>query len=311
LLLPLGAIALLSLFLPGARLAIPSLLLALVGFATAVAGAHLEVTMVGSIPTGVWPGAGLSLFWLGLLGAAVSALEALRERVTLPALVLGAASVAAVVPLLLAPALGMSATAASNGRLLPAFTTAEAASDPELGTLALTAEPDGGIFATVHRGEGTTMDEQSTLASTSTRATEEEMRIATLAGNLASRSGFDTAAELQELQIAFVLVPELAVGADAETRQRVTDALDGNRLLTPVGSTANGFLWHFPDLEPGAAPSGPGPTETPMGIGVIVGTAIVFVLALLLAIPTGTRRRRVRATAGTEPATTFEDDSDE
>jgi hypothetical protein len=287
-------------------------LLALAGFATAIACAHVQLTLVGASTVGIWPGAGLSVLWLGLLGAMVAALEALRERGTFASLVVAVATVSAVVPLIVAPVMGASVVSASSGRLLPAFTTAEAASDPRLGTLELVAQPDGGIFATVHRGEGTTLDEQSTLAATSTRLSDAELRIATLAGNLASRSGFDTAAELNDLHIAFVLVPELAVGADTETRQRVTDALDGNRLLTPVGSTSHGFLWHYADLEPGTAPHGPGPAETPIGWGVLIGTGGVFFLTLLLAIPTGTRRRRVRASAGgSEPATTFDDDENE
>lgn len=307
LLAPLAAVALLALFLPGAKLAIPSMVIALLGFVTAVVGVHLQLTTIGSTASTVWPGAGLSLYWMGLLGAVIAALEALTSRVAIPALVVAIASAAAVVPLIIAPSLGTSAVSVSSGRLLPAFTTAEAAPRPSIGTLQLTALSDGAIGATVHRGTGTTLDEQSTFDSTSSTVSATEDDIATLAGNLASHSGFDTAGALQQLQIAFVLVP--TAGPDAEeARQRVTDALDGNRLLTPIGSTANGFLWHYAELEPGAAPAGPGPTESTIGLGILIGQAVVFLLTLLLAIPTGAGRRRVRAatTSSSDPATTFE-----
>ena len=77
-------------------------------------------------------------------------------------------------------------------------------------------------------------------------------------------------------------------------RQRVADALDGNRLLTPIGNTSTGYLWHYAGMADGAAPTGAGPAQTPLGLGILVAQAVVFLLTLLLAIPT-TRRRRVRA----------------
>ncbi|MEP6479800.1 MAG: hypothetical protein ABJB03_10440, partial [Rhodoglobus sp.] len=158
----------------------------------------------------------------------------------------------------------------------------------------------------------TTLDEQSTLSATATSLSAADRRLATLAGNISSKSGFDIPAELNALKIGFVLVPSTSSDAAAGTRQRVSDALDGNRELTPVGSTANGYLWHFGALTEGAPPSGPGPLGTSYGLLIVIGQAIIFGLTLLLAVPTA-RRRRVRPTtsaAGTdEPAGTFEDDN--
>lgn len=308
LLLPLAVVALLSLFLHASRLAVISLAVALLGFATAVASAHVSVASMGAEALPIWPGAGLSLYWLGLVGAVVAAIEAMRSRATVPALVVALASVAAIVPLLVAPATGASQVAEGSGRMLPAFTTAEAATRPGLGTLELTGLANGGLAATLHRGEGTTLDEQSTLAATSTTLSGNDVRIATLAGNLASRSGFDVAAELQALQIGFVLVSDSGRESAVVTR-RTTDALDGNRLLTPVGNTANGYLWHYAELEEADAPRGPGPADTPIGLGILIGTGAVFVVTVLLAIPTGRRSRRLRAaTPSDEPADTFEED---
>lgn len=292
LLVPLAAVALLALFLPVLGRAIPALVLALLGFATAVAASHLEVSVIGAATTPVWPGAGLSLYWLGLLGAVAIALDGLRRAAALPALAVAAGLVLLAVPGVAASASGQIEVAASNGRLLPAFAAAETASRPSLGTVELTAQPDGGVGVTLHRGLGTTLDEQSTLAATDTRTGGADERLATLAGNLSSRSGFDIAAELDALHVAFVLLSPTADGTEAAA-QRVTEALDGNRILTPIGSTPSGTLWYYPGLAEGSAPGGPGPLETPLGIGIIAGQAAVFLFTLLLAIPT-TRRRRLR-----------------
>lgn len=304
LLAPLAVLGLLSLFLPGSRRAIPAMVVALLGFATAVIAVHIEVTVVGSQTTPIWPGAALSLYWFGLIGGMTVALEALGTRAAVPAFVAGLTLVAVAVPLFTAIAAGSTAVAESNGRLLPAFASAEAATRPTLGTLELSAQPDGGIGATVHRGQGTTLDEQSTLDSTATELSEADARLALLAGNISSRSGFDIAAELDALQLAFVLLPPATTDTAQPAHQRISEALDGNRILTPIGDTSTGYLWHYEALSDGAAPSGPSPTGTAVGLAILVGQGIVFALTLLLAVPT-TRRRRLRSAkvTGDEPIT--------
>ena len=291
---PLAILALLALFLPGTRRTVPALVIALLGFASAVVASHVQVSIVGAESTPIWPGAALAVYWLGLVGAAAFALEAIGRVAAIPALVAAVGVILVAVPAFTAVAGGTAAVTESNGRLLPAFASAEAASRPSLGTLELSAQADGGIAIAVHRGLGTTLDEQSTLDATGTAMTNADDRLATLAGNIASRSGFDVAAELDDLQIAFVLLPTTAGGDATPVRQRIADALDGNRLLTPVGETSNGFLWYYAGLGEGSAPSGPGPLGTSLGVGIIVGQAIVFGLTLLLAVPS-TRRTRVRA----------------
>lgn len=298
LLAPFAVLAALAPFLPGAARGIPALVVALLGFVTAVAATHTEVTIIGSATTPIWAGPGLSLYWLGLLGAVAATLDALRRAATVPAIVavLGLALLA--VPGVTAAAGGATAVSASNGRLLPAFAAAEAASSLDLGTLELTAQPESGAAVTLHRGQGTTLDEQSTLAATDTGLSDADARLAVLAGNLASRSGFEITDELDDLQIAFVLLTHTS-GAD---QQRIAEALDGNRNLTPIGSTASGTLWYYPQLADGVAPSGPGPLGTSFGIGVLVVQGIVFGFTLLLAIPT-TRRRRVRSAKTSDETT--------
>jgi len=310
LLAPLAVLAVLALVLRGSRRSIPALVIALLGYLTAVVGIHLQLTVVGSEASASWPGAAVSLYWLGLLGAAVVALEALRRAAALPALALAAGLVLLAIPAAGAAATGSIAVADSNGRMLPAFASAQATTNPELGTLELHAQPDGGVAVTTHRGLGTTLDEQSTLAATDTALTPGDLRIATLTGNLASRSGLDVTGELDELQIAFVLLPDPTDPAAAPVAQRITEALDGNRLFTPIGATSSGFLWHYSGLADGEAPSGPGPLGTDWGVAVIVAQAIIFGLTLLLAIPT-TRRRRVRTAKAGSAATASTTDTED
>lgn len=292
---PLALLAVLSLFLPGTARSVPVMIVALLGFVTAVAASQLSLSLVGAQAVNIWPAPALSLYWLGLLGGAVVALEAFGGRAAVPTWVAGVALVVAAIPLVLACASGTIAVGPSSGRLLPAFVTAEAASQPRLGTIELTAQTDGGLAIEVHRGEGTTLDERSTIADTAQELTADRERLAVLAGNLASRTGFDLAAELDELQVKFVVVPPTDDTADAlATRQRTIESLDGNRLLTPVGDTAQGLLWAYEGLGDGSAPDGPGPAGTPLGLGILIGQGVIVALTLLLAIPT-TRRTRVRS----------------
>ena len=318
LLAPLGVLAILALFLPGTRRSIPAMIVALLGFVTAVASAHIEVSVVGSQSVAVWSGAGLSLFWMGLIGSAMCALDALGKAVVWPSLVVVAATCVLVAPLVAAPLAGSAAVSASSDRMLPAFVTAEAANDPLLGTLELTAQTDGSLAAVLHRGTGTTLDARSTLAATSTTVAPAQERIAVLAGNLASRSGFDVVAELRELGIGFVVSSEVSGEAANATRIRIGESLDANSAFTAIGDTANGYLWSFDERLSGengsdsAAISSPNPFATPLGIGILSGQLLILIMTTLLAIPTPGRTRVRSAVADpSEPASTFEGDDND
>ena len=314
LLAPFAVLALLALFLPGSRRAIPTLVLALLGFATAVAGAHLEISFVGSDAVGMWPGAGLSLFWLGLTGAVVVALDALRGGSVIPSLVVVLASALAVGPLLAAPLSQSSdVTASTDTSTLPAFVAAEASGDPLLGTLQIDAQDDGSLAVLLHRGTSTTLDEESTLMATAIETTPEQEALAALAGNLASRSGFDAAAALNAEHVGFVLLPELddavADSEDAQAaRLRVADALDGNRTLTPIGDTSRGLLWHFQEVDDTQPSTGPGATETPLGLGILIGFGFIFFVTLLLAVPTSRGRGRANVADTADPVSGFDEE---
>jgi hypothetical protein len=312
LLAPVAALAILALFLPGSTRSVPSMIIALLGFLTAAVGAHLAVSFVGSTSVTLWPGAGLSLFWLGLVGAVVTSLEALGKSVVAPALLASIAVLVLAVPLVAAPIAGTSQVEAGLGRLLPAFVTAEAANDSLLGTLELTAQPDGGLGVILHRGAGTTLDAQSTLASTAIVSSTAQQRLATLAGNLASRSGFDSAPELAALNIGFVVSPEPAATATAkqtQTRIRTGESLDANPQFTAIGETANGFLWSFEGERSAAAVVTPSPFGSPLGGAILVGQILILLMTVLLAVPTpGRARSRTIRADSRDPAPTFEGD---
>jgi hypothetical protein len=307
LLAPLAGLALLALFVPGSKRSIPAMGIALLGFVTAVAGVHLELSHLGDLTTSVWAGAALSLSWLGLAGAAVVALEALGTAVAVPGLLAAIGAAVVALPLLAAPFIGASAVHGSNGRLLPAVVTAAASTNPSIGTLELHAQRDGSFAAELHRGVGTTLDEQSTIAATTTVLREAQDELAVLAGNLVTRSGYDVDTELQQRQIGFVLLPEAEPGAATAARLDAADALDSNATLVAVGETSNGFLWRFAAFE--ADPSLVAePDVAALRTATLLATGTVFGIALLLAIPTGIRRRPVAESDEENPADTFEED---
>ncbi|GAA3735686.1 hypothetical protein GCM10022239_09640 [Leifsonia bigeumensis] len=315
LLAPLGVLALLALFLPGARRAIPAMVIALLGYLSAVGAAHLQVGAVGDVAATVWPGSGLSLYWLGLIVAAIVGLGALGRMATPVSVLAGLTVTALAIPLLGAMLIGTAAVHPATTRILPALVTAEARTHPGAGTLVITSLGEAGIAVRLERGLGASLDDQSTLVSTRPRASDLDDRLATLAGNLAAPSGYDAASDLEELDIPFVLVSPAS--EDDTTYRSMVDALNGNEILSPVGTTANGLLWRYAgeadaDGVPGAAghPGAvqPGNGDTALGSGYLVALGVVFGITVLLAIPTGRRRIPHRTPAVEDPADTFDEE---
>jgi len=265
-----------------------ALALAAAGFATAFGATLVHVAFSGDRTVPVWAGSGISVMWLGLLAAAVLALSTLRRGAATAATVVIAFGIIAVAPTVVAIALGRTAVGPAPERTLPAFVEAEAASDPRVGTLRMQPTADGGIRATIERGSGATLDEQSTLASTQRDLTGRTDSIATLAGNLASRSGYDATAAVEEFGLSFVLVgpadPEDTAAAAVERRARA--ALDGNPQVVAIGETDFGPIWRFVAAEPNA-PGARIPDAGPVAGWVVAGQLVVIGAALLLSIPTG------------------------
>ena len=308
---PLALLAVAAPFTGSLRRAVPPLALALLGYLTAVAATHVSISGVGSDTTTIWAGSGLSLYLLGLVGAASVTLDRL-PRVAPPAGVLAAvASVAVAVPVVIASYTGVADVRPSSGRILSAYVTAEAEASPEVGTLVLTPQPDGSLAVSLEHGQGATLDDQSTLDATSQRLSTTNRDLTVLAGNLVSRSGFDPSDDLDRLGVGFVL---LAGGADdgpaASLERRAGEALDGTSTFLPVGDTSNGLLWRYVDAGSVDDSHPDGGVLRPI---VLVSWALVLGSALLLALPTTPRRRRSRAGVpeAEQPATTFDEERDD
>ncbi|MGO4536370.1 glycosyltransferase [Leifsonia sp. 2MCAF36] len=310
LLAPLGILALLALFLRGTVRAIVALLVALAGFVTAVVALHLQLAVTGGTVVPIWPGSAVSLYWLGLVGAAVLALSAIGRAAVYPAWVVVVTLAVALVPIGVAGLHGQTAVAESDGRTLPAVVTAKAATQPRTGTLRIVPQAGGGIRADILRGSGQTLDDQSTLASTQRAMTAGQRDLAVLAGNLSSRSGYDASSELKRLGVDFVLLtppagalraPDGTV-ADA-TRVRAEVAMDANPLLAPVGSTSTGRLWAFDRATAVVPPAARIPADAGglWRVIVLVVQGLIVGATLLLAIPTTRSADRVSELSARRP----------
>jgi len=140
---------------------------------------------------------------------------------------------------------------------------------------------------------------------------DDELALAELAGNLASRGGFDAVAAFERFQIGFVLVtPAAGTEPDAvAVRNRTVASLDARPELAAASESGYGTLWAVSALER------VGETAHSRGVygsGVLAVQGIVVAVASLLAIPTRRRRRVVqtRSSLDEPAATTFDEDSD-
>lgn len=305
LLLPLALLALATLAIPRALRGSGWLFVALLGYLTAVLASRLDVASAGAMDVGVWPGSGVSLFWLGLVGAAMISLDTM-SRPASPgfSVLLGVATVLTIIPLLAPTLIGSAMVEPGGRRILPAFVDAEAGVNPMIGTLVITPIAADTVSASLQRGSGETLDDQSTLDATAVAASSAERDIATLAANLISRSGFDARAVLDAQAIGFVVLsnPSADDPAQLEVATRAREALDSNPEFAPVGETISGLLWRYVDApESAGLDERPSPIGTTWGAIVLSVQLVVFALTLLLAAPTGqTRRRRAIERASTE-----------
>jgi GT2 family glycosyltransferase len=275
-----------------------ALFVALLGLASAVATVGLRVAFEGQTAVALWPGAGLSLASLGLIVAASTGMTVLRRFSFYPAIAGTGAVVLLALPLVSSLLLGNGQVAASTGRTLPAYVVATAAGSPQVGTLVITPQPDGGIAAVLVRGQGQTLDQSSTLINTSVGTGEGQQQLAHLAGDLSSTGSAQTEPQVRALGIGYILVAPSATGdASAETAEaatvgvRVRSSLDANPTLTPIGETDVGLLWSYPGVTTADVDSITPPSATQPWRSIILGAqCLVLILTLLVAIPTGPPR---------------------
>jgi len=199
----------------------------------------------------VWPGTGVSLLMLGILIGAGSGLDRVVFHDALGNSLSGAAqwwarstTALVLVATLVAPvAVGFqvwgdeaAVSPAKAARTLPAFVAAEAALNPDVGTLVI--EPGEDIYhVSLHRGSGETLSRTSTLvrgrASTTTDSDED---LARLAAMLIRPSSAEPLSTLQAYGIRFVL---LRSDSDSEAAL----ALSRQPGLLSASSLEAGQLW--------------------------------------------------------------------
>lgn len=311
--IPLFLLALVGLFWPKRSVPIRIGVAGVGGLLIAVLATRLQVVSDGMTPIPAWPGAGLSLAWLGVLEAAICGLDRLAAAGALPArrhrntisqvraggaalvgLTAFAAMLVAIAPLLFGVLVGTASVRGGSEATVPALVAAEAATTPQLGMLTLQPQPDGGFRKRLIRGEGQTLETFSTLQSTS--GFGETPGLARLAAGLVQPTGDDVTASLNAYRIGYVLLQPGAAGSgDAGAQAR--GSLGANPLLAEISTTSAGTLYRFADLTtagPLSVLSGPSNTGTPLGLAVLVAQGIVLGLALLLALPTSRLTNRFR-----------------
>lgn len=289
------------------------------GLVTAFAAVGVAVAFTQSRSVPIWPGTGLSLAWLGALGGALVTLDAAigsgREpgfghvaspvlarrlaaaRSGLALLVMVAIAVLAV-PSLTALTRGSALIGLGDQSTLPAFVAAEGREDPDVGTIVLRPQNEGGVAARVVWGASETLGGQATIVSTRPRATTEDRDLAELTADLVTPAATDVVARLAEDGIGFVLLaPSDPPESDAARALRLGAAtsLDQRDGLVAVGETAKGSLWRVTgDVAP--RPAAPASATTLAGLFAIA-QLIALAVAVLLAIPTAASRRAARHTS--------------
>ncbi|MET0830254.1 MAG: glycosyltransferase [Microbacterium sp.] len=278
------------------------LVVAALGMATAFAAVGISVAFAQSLAVPIWPGTGLSLAWLGALGGALAALDiGLAPRLaavrTLAAVTVMLALVVLAMPALTAMARGTALLTNGPASTLPAYVSAAGREDPDVGTIVITPQNEGGVSSRVVWGGSETLDGQATIISTRSTETAADAEVATLTANLVTSAADDVVGELAAEGVSFVL---LAPAAQPESelarafRLSAATALDQRDGLDAVGETAKGVLWRVTlPVDPRATvPASVHDLARAIALAQLAAVAV----ALLLAIPTAASRREARRT---------------
>ncbi|WP_417554194.1 glycosyltransferase [Microbacterium sp.] len=306
LLAPLVLLALASVLSPRWRAGYVLLVTALLGLGTALLASQIVVAFAAGVGAAVWPGTGLSLAWLGVVGAALVTLDTV---VVLAPLRTGAAVVAGLtiavcaLPGLLAVHTDHAAVQNGPTSTLPALVAAQAVGDADRGTLVLTPRNDGSLSAQVVWGASATLTAQSTLISTATRVQGDD--IAATAVDMLSGRDFDAAKTLAGEGIGFVLLGQTPDEQDRARgmRDQATTSIDARSGFINAGQTSRGMLWRV-DAKIASRAALTAAQSTAASLITLVQVLIV-IAALLLAIPTRASRRAARSRSrivGREPS---------
>ncbi|WOF24192.1 glycosyl transferase [Microbacterium betulae] len=279
------------------RIGVAMLVVALAGLATAYAVLGIQVASAQSSAVGVWPGSALSLAWLGVIAAAAVTFDvglAPRGVKSLGAVLATVCVALVAVPALTSVHRGQAALQSAGDSTLPAYISAQAASDEQSGTLVLSPQGDGGISSLVVWGASETLGGQSTLQATDPEPSASDERLAEITSDLIAAASTDVPAELSAQGIGFVL---LAAGDEDTDAQRVlrlsaATSIDQRAGLVRVGETPRGVLWRIDtELTPREGLSA---DDAATARGVALAQLVALAVALLLAVPTPESRRAAR-----------------
>ncbi|TQK19018.1 GT2 family glycosyltransferase [Microbacterium sp. SLBN-154] len=299
---PLAILALLAPLTPRWATGISLLVITALGIVTAFVAVGISVSVREGESVPLWPGPGLSLAWIGLVGGSLVALDSgfaprMRSARVAVAFTAGLAIAVLAVPQLTALARGASELTNGPDSTLPAFIAAEGGDDPDVGTLVLTPQNGGGMAAAVVWGESETLSGQSTLEATRATPTSADSAVATLAVDLISTTGEGSVAELAGRGIGFVVLAPAAIPESDAARAFRLDAvlaLDQRNGLDNAGATPKGELWRVTG-EVAARPDLPA-SAADLSRLILGANLAVLAIALLLAVPTRASRRAARRT---------------
>ena len=300
LLIPLAVLALAAPLTPRWRVGIAGVVIATIGLVAAHLVSVVQVATDAATAVPVWTGTSLSLAWLGVVAAAAVTLDAgipRRGLARLAGLLAAACIVALSVPSLTSLARGDAVLANGPASTLPAYVTARAADEDDLGTLVLTAQPDGGVATRLVWGASETLGGQSTLQNTDPVVGDDDRALAEISSDLVSASSGQVQSLLSEAGVRFVLLTAGASGpgeTDAARTRRLDaiTAIDQRPGFVRVGETAKGVLWSL-DADPQPRP-GLDDRQQATARWILTTQALALLVALLLAVPTFASRRAAR-----------------
>jgi GT2 family glycosyltransferase len=297
---PVAILALLAPFTVRWAAGIVLLVVSALGIATAFAAVAIAVASSADIAVAIWPGAGLSLAWIGALGAAVVFLDAgLAARVqllrtALAVLVMAALAVVAF-PALTSATRGTTLLTNGPASTLPAYVAAEGHQDAQVGTFTIMPLDSGAAASDVVWGGSETLAGHSTIQASAPSATTGDREVAALTADLVTSTSPDVVARLAARGIRFVVLAPPPSDESDQARalsMQAKTALDQRDGLEQVGTTEKGTLWRVAHAVADRGKT----TDDQQGTAVVIAVMQLGVLlvALLLAIPTRASRRAAR-----------------
>ena len=239
---PVAALGLLGLYVTPIKKTLTGVLLAGGGLLTALLAPHMLFASVGSEPVALFTGSGILLYWLGLATLAASGVAALSKAAPVVSAVALVGVVAAVAPMIFAIAVNSTQVKVDEYRL-PALVRASTVTQPNVGTIVLTAQPSDraqdSVASTLDRGTGQTLDSLRTSRFAGPLRAD-ELELAELTAQLVSTGETKVADKLAARGIEFVVVP---AASHQDARLQLMGALDANPDLTSIGTTQSGDLW--------------------------------------------------------------------